>query len=453
MEGINIKVYIKNKDKHVLMNINDIMYYSLFEKRVSWCTIEVLKALAVLLRSELIQRFPLSKYYTLSKNEYTVDTESDMFSDEEDRIKVREAVHTTKGMIAINSGHAVKLYFTPCCGGATANSEDITGTRINYLRKVICKECEQFHEEKTVKLSEIAKSLDVNKISYKDSIDRIFRDIIRDGEGRIISIKVLNRIMTGEMFMKFFNLSSNRVYFLEDSISLKTIGIGSGLGICLKGACTLEKKGMNFEDIIEHYYTGVKLDQIDEDDIASSLRDKVILIDAGHGGNDTGNIQGGVVEKDVNLEIALLTAKGLESTGAQVILTRDKDENIPMGERIRKINTLRPDIYISLHQNNFSSRGVNGTECYCFSGDNDAIRLGEIICKNLSSSLMVKNRGVRTGDYYMLREAKVSGVIIECMYMTGDMDCRKYKQSSYKSIAECICKSICSYYEIDYYSE
>jgi N-acetylmuramoyl-L-alanine amidase len=141
--------------------------------------------------------------------------------------------------------------------------------------------------------------------------------------------------------------------------------------------------------------------------------------------------------------------KRLGEIGARVILTRFKDENIPMGDRVSLINAAKPEMFISIHQNSFMIPGINGVEVYCYGKDAEAMRFGNILCENISRMGGIKNRGVRTGDYYLLRECRVSGVIIECMYMSGDKDGTKYNDETYEAIAGAIYESICSYYDIE----
>jgi N-acetylmuramoyl-L-alanine amidase len=207
--------------------------------------------------------------------------------------------------------------------------------------------------------------------------------------------------------------------------------------------------GMNYKDIIGYYYTDIQFRDIDEREILKSLNHKKIVIDPGHGGDDCGNCYNGLIEKDINLEIALYLEKMLQSIGGDIILIRNSDCDIPLGERVNIINRERPDFYISIHQNSFLSSGVNGVEAYCYNRDEEAMRLGNIICSEISSAVDVKNRGVRTGDYYLLRECKVNGVIVECMYITGNQDIIKFNRENYMHIAEALLRSVCRFYNIE----
>jgi N-acetylmuramoyl-L-alanine amidase len=368
--------------------------------------------------------------------------------DESSLNTLREYIEETKGIIAVNNGRAVDLFYTKSCGGATANSEDISGIRINYLRKVICRNCSEVTEEKIIPVSEFAAKLKISTGSCRNELGNVFKDVVRDDSGRIISINFFGRNMTGEEFVKFFNISSNKVYFMEDSVILRTVGEGLGLGICIEGANKLAQRGYNFENIIRYYYTDIEIISIDSGNVSKPLVNKRFLIDAGHGGTDKGNEFNGLCEKDINLIISNKLRKRLVETGAEVLMTRDDDHEVALSERVKYINDSRPDFYISIHQNSFTVKSVNGVEIYSYYNDYEAIKLGEYIIKEIGDDTGIRKRGVRTGDYYLLRECKMSGIIIECMYMTGNIDYLRYNEDMYEKISNSIFEGICKYYNI-----
>jgi len=99
--------------------------------------------------------------------------------------------------------------------------------------------------------------------------------------------------------------------------------------------------------------------------IALSIKNKVIVIDAGHGGQDPGAQYGGVNEKDINLDIALQLYKTLSSKGYKVLLTREKDEDFFLPKFVKgrmakraelnqRINMAKSLNGISVTQQNFS---------------------------------------------------------------------------------------------------
>lgn len=98
-------------------------------------------------------------------------------------------------------------------------------------------------------------------------------------------------------------------------------------------------------------------------------KQRTIVIDPGHGGDDTGaKGVGGTLEKDVALSIARKLRSALtNSLGYQVFLTRDKDEDLPLDERTAVANNYKADLFLSIHANASRSHGATGSEVYFLS--------------------------------------------------------------------------------------
>ncbi|MDF2671893.1 MAG: N-acetylmuramoyl-L-alanine amidase [Clostridiales bacterium] len=450
MSGLFIEVYSKDMSELMSVEIDEALIYEVAS--FNWLnnnySIEVIKALTVLKRSQLVKEIKNSKYAFPSKQALILDKSCYEMLDKEKQRIIIDAVASTRGIIAVCGNKAVDLFVTECCGGGTTNSEDVLGYRINYLRRVLCENCTHNSYEKKFSIVEYAKKSNLKGLAFKDSMDGVFSEVERDDTGRIINISFLGVKMSGEEFAKMFGMESNRVYFMEDSVIFRAIGKGIGLGICIEGANNMAREGKNFKEIINYYYTGVTFEDIDEYKLLKTLRDKKIIVDPGHGGKDRGNINEGIEEKTVNLKIGLLLMNRLQDKGATVMLTRDNDVNISLSDRVEMINRERPELYISIHQNYFAAPGVNGVECYCYNRDEEALKLGSIISREISNRIGVKDRGTRTGDYFLLRECKVSGVMVECMYISGNQDITKYNEDNFRNIAAAIYESICIYYNI-----
>jgi N-acetylmuramoyl-L-alanine amidase len=98
-----------------------------------------------------------------------------------------------------------------------------------------------------------------------------------------------------------------------------------------------------------------------------------IVIDAGHGGKDSGALgPAGVMEKTITLSIAQGLARSLRDKGFDVIMTRDSDVFIPLRERTRIANKARADLFVSIHVNANDDKGDEGLETYILSLDADA---------------------------------------------------------------------------------
>ncbi|WDC85009.1 hypothetical protein PL321_05600 [Caloramator sp. mosi_1] len=240
--GVSFKDFVLSNLLHLDIDIFDIPF-------------EVLKALIVLKRSELIVHVKNSGFY---KREYVGEID---LSNIKNLIVKRElldrAYEETQGIIVVNNAEPVSLYYTKCCGGGTANSESILGYKVNYLRKVLCRRCSEKCEEIKIDCEKMASSIGC-RIKYKDQIREIIKDVSRDDTGRIRKLNLLGKEITGDKLMEILNLKSNRVYFKEDSIILKVVGEGLGLGICIEGACSMANENKDFKDIIEYYYTGIE---------------------------------------------------------------------------------------------------------------------------------------------------------------------------------------------------
>ncbi|MBU0650494.1 N-acetylmuramoyl-L-alanine amidase [bacterium] len=103
-------------------------------------------------------------------------------------------------------------------------------------------------------------------------------------------------------------------------------------------------------------------------DYSKKFSIKKIIIDAGHGGKDSGAVsKNGIQEKDVVLDIALRVKRLLEASGFEVIMTRDRDVFMPLSMRSKIANKAKADLFISIHANAAKNRNANGLEVYYLS--------------------------------------------------------------------------------------
>lgn len=120
-----------------------------------------------------------------------------------------------------------------------------------------------------------------------------------------------------------------------------------------------------------------------------TAKNKIIVLDSGHGGDDPGKI--GVnqaKEKDVNLEIARKIKKGLEKKGWEVVMTREKDEMLgdpqagnkkihDMKARVEIINKTMPQAAVSIHQNSYQDEQIRGAQVFYYSHSEEGKRMAE----------------------------------------------------------------------------
>lgn len=161
---------------------------------------------------------------------------------------------------------------------------------------------------------------------------------------------------------------------------------------------------------------------------STRLLGKTICIDAGHGGSDPGGIgPTGTEEKANTLAVALLLRDKLERNGAKVVLTRESDQDVSypnssageeLGARVEIANNSKADIFISIHNDAFTSSSASGTTCYHY-GDAESIQLANQLQKNLVEKLGTRDRGVRFASFYVIRYTEMPAVLVEAAFISN----------------------------------
>jgi N-acetylmuramoyl-L-alanine amidase len=217
-----------------------------------------------------------------------------------------------------------------------------------------------------------------------------------------------------------------------------------------------------------------------------------IVIDAGHGGHDTGTIgPTGLMEKDLCLDVALRLGKIIEQRlpGANVIYTRSDDSFVPLEERTNIANQAKADLFISIHANSSRDHGARGIETYYLNlkGSAEAMEvaarenataqggvhelqdlvmkiartekideskeLAEDIQDSLSkriqkSSKPMKNRGVRKAPFVVLIGADMPSILTEISFLSNPADEQMLKKPEQRQkVAEGLYQGVVSYLE------
>ncbi len=177
---------------------------------------------------------------------------------------------------------------------------------------------------------------------------------------------------------------------------------------------------------------------------------KVIVIDAGHGGEDPGAIgEGEVYEKDLNLSMALLVGEKLISEGYTVVYTRTEDKMLYSPEEnikgMRKLSDLKnrvkvaeqyPDsLFISIHMNSFGDSAYSGAQIYYTSSNSESRILAEKIRTSIKEqSQPENNRTTKEGKgLYLLENNKSTSVIIECGFMSNKDELNRLLEKEYQN--------------------
>lgn len=178
----------------------------------------------------------------------------------------------------------------------------------------------------------------------------------------------------------------------------------------------------------------------------TNISEATIVIDAGHGGKDSGALASSFYEKDATLATAILLANRLRNAGANVILTRESDEFIELRDRAYISNNAHADAFISIHYDSTEVRNeISGTTTYYYHEDEKG--LADLINQNLSQYGPLPNNGVRRGDYYVLRENYQPAVLLELGYLNNDRDQQIVNTNQYRSqVVEGIYQALNQYF-------
>lgn len=159
----------------------------------------------------------------------------------------------------------------------------------------------------------------------------------------------------------------------------------------------------------------------------------VVVLDAGHGGNDPGKVGiGGQLEKNINLEIVRRLKTYLEASDVEVVLTRDEDEGLyqpgdsskkmaDMRRRCDFINETAPQLVVSIHQNSYHEEYVSGGQVFYYKTSQKGKRLAEILQERFDYVLGEKNKRFPkpNDNYYLLLHVKQPIVIVECGFLSN----------------------------------
>lgn len=188
-----------------------------------------------------------------------------------------------------------------------------------------------------------------------------------------------------------------------------------------------------------------------------TLLGKTIYIDPGHGGIDSGTTYKNIYEKDINLIMSKKIEKYLISKGATVYLTRETDKDLStttvnrkrndLTNRAKLINNANPDMYISIHLNYISNSKWQGLQIFY---NNKNIE-NENIANKLTTYLKEYTSNIREPKkeniYYMYKQIKVPGVLIELGFLSNPNDRYRLTREEYQDkLAQNISNSIEKYF-------
>lgn len=160
---------------------------------------------------------------------------------------------------------------------------------------------------------------------------------------------------------------------------------------------------------------------------------KIVVLDVGHGGTDSGAVGNNVVEKSVNLKQALAVKELLEDEGdIKVYMTREKDNGLKLSERTKFSNAINPHIFISFHNNSAGSNVAQGSEVLYNPNSKLSKEAANIMLKHILEETKLTNRGIKARkDLYVLNNTSTPAILLEVGFVSNKQDADKLKDEAF----------------------
>ena len=185
----------------------------------------------------------------------------------------------------------------------------------------------------------------------------------------------------------------------------------------------------------------------------SSSKKKIVFLDPGHGGSAIGaqNTNRRLQEKRLTLDIAKRVERLLTAKGYPVRLSRTRDVAISLQKRVAIAERRSAAIFVSIHINSSPKRETTGTEVFYYATKkNNSLerilaskRLGTSILNSLCQTLPTNSRGLKEGDFYVIRETTMPAVLVEVAFITNPKESLLLTSAPYKQqVALALAKGI-----------
>jgi N-acetylmuramoyl-L-alanine amidase len=185
---------------------------------------------------------------------------------------------------------------------------------------------------------------------------------------------------------------------------------------------------------------------------ATHKEQRLIVLDPGHGGYDLGARMSACDEKSLALSTALLTKKHLTEMGYRVILTRSRDVFMPLEQRTMIANETKGKLFVSIHFNAAKNPIAKGIEVFYYASADkfrafSSKKLAARVLNKIIDRTVAENRGIKEGNFHVIRETKMPAILIEAGFMTHPDELHLLKDVNYRDkIARGIAEGIDSFF-------
>lgn len=173
--------------------------------------------------------------------------------------------------------------------------------------------------------------------------------------------------------------------------------------------------------------------------------ERTFMLDAGHGGSDSGAVYNGRLEKNDNLRITLAVGERLARSGERVLYTRTDDSTVDLTYRSTMANSAGATYFVSFHRNSASTVG-RGVEVYYYTGlsaQSTAARMAAPV-QDALVACGFHNRGVKQAKFSVLRRTSMPAILVELAFINNEAENAKLDSEFYR-IADAIASALLSF--------
>lgn len=178
-----------------------------------------------------------------------------------------------------------------------------------------------------------------------------------------------------------------------------------------------------------------------------------VIIDPGHGEDDSGAAAGGKTEKDFVLSVSLKIQQKLKNhKHIKIQMTRTKDVFLELQERVNIAQKAKADAFISIHANSAVNGSATGTETF-YTRPN-SLSLATIVHKHLIAATKLRDRGVKKGNFHVIRETTMPAILLEVGFISNSNDRAALFDPVFQdNVAERVAMGLCEYFKVPYKEE
>ena len=180
----------------------------------------------------------------------------------------------------------------------------------------------------------------------------------------------------------------------------------------------------------------------------------LVVIDAGHGAYDLGAHSSDYEEKGICLKAAMLLRKQLEKAGYRVLMTRSRDEFVPLKKRAEMANQARGQVLVSLHCNSAKNRLAKGVEIY-YTQKTEPWRakkskeMAQMVLSKILAETKAESRGIKDANFVVIKETKMPSILIEMGFLTNEEEQKRLKEPAYlEAMMQSVTSGLSAYFHL-----